>query len=263
MWQKGLKALGIFTIGLTLVSCNLDSLKDPIVVAEVNDEFHIDLWEELSPSGDELLFLIQSIEEFDCENYGIDYSMIKRGRQFEISLKEIQEPADCEEGVNTAHVNINLGLLTPGYYELDIDLRNTVVNTGQLTVTGESYVIEMEDPKGISFLRRELFRVPAKTIWGYIAYEDGSEAIANDFVSQLNEMTTPKSLKKGYYGYFSIQTDNSDQILLGSPPEGPFQSFLFEFDGQESMLSELVDQYRDDFGSAIEISLINQDGKSF
>jgi hypothetical protein len=264
MRQIGLKTLSILLLTVTLASCNLDSLNDPIVVAEVNDEFHIDLWENLSPFGNSFIFNIQTIVEYECENYTIDFNMVPKFREVSISLNDIQEPADCEAGFNTAHAAISLGTLSAGFYELNVDLKNTVFNQGQLTVSKESYLIEMEDAKGIDFLRRELFRIPENTIWGYISYDNTAEAIADDFILQLEGITQAKALGKGYYGYFSIENDNSDQIILPHPPAAyGYKAFLLHFDGQDNEILDLVGQFRSDHGQAIQINLTNHQGRVF
>lgn len=264
MRQIRLLALGVWIGSILLAGCNLDSFNDPVVVAEVNDEFHIDLWENLSPFGSSLVFKIQTIEEFECKNYSINYNVVPKFREFSISLNEIQEPGDCEQGINTARASINLGTLTPGFYQLNIDLKNTVFNQGQLTVSSERYLIEMEDAKGINFVRRELFRIPGNTIWGYIAYADGAEPIADDFIHQLEGLSQSKSLKKGYYGYFSVENDNSDQIIFPQLSIAQdFKPFLFHYDSPESEIAELVDHFRADYGQDIQISLTNDEGRSF
>lgn len=264
MRQSGLKVLSLLVLVTILSSCNLDSLKDPVVVAEVNNEFEIGLWEELAPFGKNFYFNINTIEEYDCENYSIDYNLIKKFREFNISLADIQEPGDCQEGTNFATASLDLGTLSNGFYELNIDLKNTVINQGQLTVSSDSYLIEMEDAKGISFLQHELLRVPDFTLWGHVSYGEAMEQAADDFIAQLDSISHSKVLKKGYYGYFSVEEENSNKIVLPDAPTGDaYKTFLFHYEGQDTPLSELVEQFRNEYGDSIQIELMNDQGKTF
>ena len=44
---------------LAVSGCDFSSLKDPIVISEVEDEFHIDLWENLGTTREERSLVLE------------------------------------------------------------------------------------------------------------------------------------------------------------------------------------------------------------
>ena len=65
---NGFMRIGIYTglllfLFLGLTSCKLDNLEDIVVVADVEDEFYLDMWEELNPDASKLQFRIATIKQ--------------------------------------------------------------------------------------------------------------------------------------------------------------------------------------------------------
>ena len=223
----------------------------------------MDLWEDLRLGSKIFQLTIETIEEENCTNSTIEFSYLHSSSNINISIQDILTPADCSPGQAPAKSTVDIGNLAPGFYELDIDLKNTIFNKGQLTVTDSRFTIDMNSDDGISFLRRELLRIPNQTIWGYIGFHNSSDAIiALNFTQELEAISSTRSLEKGYYGHFNI---NSDGKLNMEHPFDANQSrtFFHEFNGEDTALQNLVDTYRTDYGDAIEIKLFNSEGKEF
>lgn len=258
------KYLPFLILPLFLGACDLDSLKEPIIISNIEKEFNLDLWEHLNQGNRSAQLLIETISLEDCENYSIDYHFIRSSSKLEVSLNEIVPPQDCTTGEAPAQSIIDLGNLQAGLYDLNIDLKNTVFNEGTLAVTDESFTVNMTTDEGIIFVRRELLRVPNEAIWGYIGVTDiGQISIVEDFITDLEQLSTLKDYKSGYYGYFSVNTEKKVNMADLPFAAENMNTFVYQYAGEETALQELVDSYRTNYGALIEIKLTNTQGKTF
>ena len=254
----------ICLLGLLFSSCNLSSLDDPIVVTDVESEFYISPWEDLREEGRHLQFKVVSVEDKDCRNYTIANNFDLHGKNLDVSLYDIEVPDACEEGEAPAKATIDLGTLSAGVYNLSIDLKNTVFNYGRLTLTGDSYFFDLESEDGITFLHKELLRIPNQTIWGYVSYtEEVHRNLAENFISDLSEITSEDNLADGYYGYFQIEDGKAPKDLDGAPTAGDYFTFSFQHTGTIDDLVSLLENHRNTNGEFIEIKIWNTLGQEF
>ncbi len=242
------------------LSCDFSSLDDAIIVSEVEDEFFVDLWENLDGLyGRELVVKIESIKSEKCLNYRIDYQFSKDGNRLKIGLNSIIIPLDCLPGEAAAKADVNTGSLPNGLYSFNIDLKNTVSNTGQIIVNDDNYTVDIEN-KGIVMRRKELVRVPDGAIWGYAAYQQAADqTIATQFVNDLKNISkAPDTYRSGYYGHFIITSDRqitvNGQTALSKP-------FLFSFQEEEIKLKNLIASYRQMYGNRLTIQFYNSKGE--
>ncbi|MBK7869610.1 MAG: hypothetical protein IPJ74_02475 [Saprospiraceae bacterium] len=249
-----------------LAGCELASSKDPIIVPEVEDEFYIDLWEELdAPAGRALTVKIESIKNEKCLNYRIDNYFSRTGNRLKISINNIIEPSDCAPGEASVKADVDAGSLPFDTYDFDIDFKGLVVNDGYLSVNNESYVLNMESEHGIVLVRDELLRVRDNTIWGYITYNNSSdENLANNFINDLQSISkTLSSQRAGYYGHFTISPLDGRVFVHQQPTTSFIKTFLYQYDGTDNILKDLVATYRQNHGNKITIKLLNFKGKEF
>lgn len=261
-----LKYLVYLAFLVFVAGCDFSSLKDPIIVTEVEDEFNVDMWENLAPTLEErkLIVQIESIKTEKCLNYSIDYQYSKNGNRLKIALNNIIKPLDCVPGEATVKANVNAGSLLNGLYNFNIDLKNTVINNGQLTVLADSYKLNMHSENGFSLKRKELLRVPTDAIWGYVVYQDeGDLAVANQFLNDLKNISQePNSYRTGYYGYFTIATADRALTLQEQPSNSNSKIFLYQYSDQTSKLKDLVNQYRQNHGNILTIKLFTSKGET-
>ncbi len=252
-------SISVFCLVLIVHSCKLASLDDPIVVVNVEDEFEINLREELSPSTRSLQFLVESIEEENCQNATIAYSFLREGNKLKISLEDILEATDCQEGNGPAKAAVNLGVLSPGVYNLELDLKNTVFNKGQIILDEQLYKVDLHTDNGIKLIRDELRRVPDRAIWGYV--NTNEENIADNFLSELRVLATDIDLQDGYYGYFQVE---GRQVKVENQPEqGITKPFVYYFDGDSNILQDLVQEFRELHPDKAVITLMDATGTSY
>lgn len=247
-----------------ITSCNISSLQDAIIVPDVEDEFYVELWENLSgPFGRELVVKFETIKSEKCLNYRIDYQFSKDGNRLKVGLNSLIKPLDCVPGEATVKQDVNAGNLTNGLYTLDINLKNTVNNEGQLVVNEDNYIISIQRENGISLRTKELLRVPDEAIWGYVEYaQKNDEVNARKFIEELGVLSGSFSnYRAGYYGYFTINTANravsvNGQSALSTP-------YLFGYQNNEAKIKNLLASYRQTYGNRLKINFYNSKGESW
>ena len=259
--MRNFKRIIYLVLALALASgCDLTNPKDPIIVPEVSDEFYVDMWERLDgPLGRELVVKIESIEPERCLNYRIDHFFVRHGNRLQISLNSIVRPNDCVSGEATVKADVLVGSLPNGNHGMDIAFRNVVVNSGQLSINNESYLLDMKTEHGIILLREELLRVPNDAIWGYV---EAIPAVAEQFTNDLARISRPADgYRAGYYGHFTISTIDRKVFIYNQPSADVAKSFLYAYTGNESALKTLLNEYRQTYAGQLTIRLWNARGQ--
>ncbi|NUN99701.1 MAG: hypothetical protein HUU01_03690, partial [Saprospiraceae bacterium] len=222
-----------------LGACKLDSLGDPIIVPDVDREFYIDLWENLYPESRELVFQMETIQAQDCENATISYNLNRTGNTVKLSLNAISTPQDCQPGPAQIFASAPAGRLNGGLYTMKLDLKNTVFNEGQLTVTGDAYHLDMNTEHGFTIRHKSLFRIPEQTYWGYVVYETPEQETAvTDFIQDLQDISIQHDFLAGYYGHFTVESDKRVSIHTENLDGVDHQSFLFKYDGSGAAIRQ-------------------------
>lgn len=226
-----------------LTACDFRSLKDPIVLTDVEDEFFLDLWEEITPEGRSFQLRMETIEDQSCSNSSIDFSVDRTSTIFDISLREIKQPEDCAPGEAPAIAHIDLGDLPPGFYPLNIDLRDAIVNEANLRVRQDAYQLEMTTEYGIKPLRSELRRVNPEQFWGYISYPKYLQEAVDSLQSDLQRYGSYELPPEGYYGYFTVA--NGKLAIKDQPQHQSFVTWIMPIaDADKAELEELIEEFR-------------------
>lgn len=251
---------------LAVSGCDFSSLKDPIVISEVEDEFYIDLWENLGPTIEErsLVLKIESIQTEKCLNYRIDAPFFKDDNRLKVALNNIIKPLDCVAGEATVKADVSAGYLLNGIYSFNIALKNTVFNDGQLNVNSDSYALNMYSENGFSLKHKELLRVPDGAVWGYVQYQQaGDEAIATQFIEDLkNKSQNPITYRSGYYGHFTIAAIDRSISVFEQPATPNIKPFLYHYTDESNKLKNLLETYRQQYGNRLTIRLYNSKGQT-
>lgn len=246
--------------------CQLEELSDTIIVPEIEDEFYVDLWEDLSPQGRRLELRIRTIQDQDCRNYTIDYQLTRDFNRLRVSLERILEPEACEDGRAPATAEVDLGPLSSGFFDLDIALRNTFTNEGQLTVNSERYQLTMNNPAGIILVHDELRRIPNQAVWGYAHYPDPADLVlAQQFLTDLSEVTGFLPLQDGFYGYFNYKNSSNPALTLREqPPQSATLTFSHTLpSSNRQALQQLLADYRAQYGDRLELKVFTWEGEEW
>lgn len=249
-------------VAFALVGCKLESLQDPIIVTNIEKEFYINLWEELYPNTRNLRIDLQSIKNQDCLNYTIEYKWEAASNQFDLEINDITAPADCLPGIGPANAKIGVGDLENQFFKMKIGLGEAVINEGQLVVDGETYTLQMDTEEGIIIPEKVLRRVPSSSVWGFVAYQNGTDqSTANDLLEQLNTFGNPMTLTEGKYGYFSF-LDNK-LLVSGAPETGQVSSFIIEYDGDQKAIQEVVENFRANHSGSVSLKVLTSTGEVY
>ena len=252
----------IGSILLIAGACDLSSLDEPIVVTDLENEFYLDIWENLEPEGRSLEWRLRTIANAECEDASIDYSYRNSGGTIDLNINAIINPADCTPSEQPLSAYFTGGQLDNDVYPISIGVRDAVVNEGSLIVSDDSYRLSFSSLTGVILLKRILRRIPDPVIWGYIhAPHDSLQAAADEFIYELETKTRPVSLKEGNYGYFSV--DNEAIIIKHiHVPEGATM-FAYEFIQEEDVLQGMITTLKEEHPAGIEVSIFNTRGREF
>ncbi len=232
MYQK---ILICFLVVLCFSTCKD---KKTNVIVDVDDDFTIDMFENIDNGVRNFQLDISTISPQTCLNYTISYDLDfnEQDNNIELTLNELIEPDDCIQGTSTTSLTIPFGSISEGTYRFDLNLKDAVINQGQLSVTAGHYLLEMESNDGIEILNPQLNRIPNNTIWGYVAYDNSSASTdAQDFLSNLQGLNTVFNIENnnlysaGYFGYFQLG-ENKELTLPGEINFNFYKSFIFQHD---------------------------------
>lgn len=229
------------TLTLLVNSCDLLNKKDKVVA--ISPEFAVEISETLGESR-ELQFHLFSISSQPCLNYGIDASAWRFQNTINLKINDLISPSFCQEGNGPATSFISFGNLASGTYDLNISLKDIFSNTGELKVKEDELQIKLNTSDGIEMLYPVLKRIPVKSIWGYVGYNDksASETHAQAFVTSLAKISQDSGLKSGFYGHFIV--DKTATLIFRTPPPFQnFQTFKFYYDGHLSEIRKLIDHH--------------------
>lgn len=235
--------IGCLAVGL--FGCSADD-EDPRVIADISDDFYIDLWEVLKSPARSFALNVETIDAQECANTLLDYTSKRSGISLTVSLNDLlaPHPTECVEAPGAIKTSIELGYLAVGKYDVQINLKNAVINEGILTVTDDAYHLAMYTDEGFHLRQTSLLRVPENSFWGYVAYDDNAAATAaQNFIADLKAVNTDFSPGLGYYGYYTVE--NNKKIVLRQPPTAnTVLPFVLKFGDNPASAKAVLEQYR-------------------
>ena len=234
--------LSFFFCILLLGSCKTDPVVGPVNI-DIEDEFNVLLWEKLGDNERTFFVNLETILANSCEDAEIEYTQINQSQGIFLTVNDIIND-HCALGSFPAKANVDVGPLANTDYDVDINLKNVIPNTGKLTVTNDYYEINIDEPNGILIPNNRLYKVPENTIWGYVAYEDATgEVPHDDFIGELNNITTSFFATKGWYGYFEIKENNNVQVAHDLA-HNYVQPFIYRYNGESNDLENLSNTFQ-------------------
>ena len=232
----------IFLLMFFTIGCKDDPIVDDVNI-NIEDEFKVIPWETLDGDSRTFHLNVETIKSESCENTTIDVAPSTVGSDISFTIHAVPEP-DCPAPIFVANANVEIGLLNFQSYDLIISLKNVIQNKGTLDVTGDYYDLKMTDLNGIVLPEKRLYKVPQNSIWGYIAYDDnGSSTVADNFVSEVSDLSDGLEYIDGFYGYFS-SLNNELTILNKNFSQNSIRTFGFAFDGDSADLESILETYR-------------------
>ncbi len=262
------KFLLFFLIVFTISACT-DKNETPVVVFDVEDEFSIRLKENLNINGRDIAFEISSLAGYNCEDVVLDteFSRTNDGG-INIYIHDLIIPNNCTEGNTIPKQELTIGELDNGTYNINITLRNVVINLGELIISEESYVLSFENElKGIVLDAREVLKIPEGFIWGRVEVNnDNANFLLDAFKNKLNNTGAIESfLAIGQYSSFEMS--NTGELLFENSSEFNYSfPFVYNYGTQNTEgLNGIVQSFLSDYNNTydLDIDLFTYDGKEF
>jgi hypothetical protein len=245
--MANLRLLPVFLLLSAVFStCKLDDLDDPIIIPVLDEEFTLNLWENLGQGANAGLAIdIQSTTEQPCLNTGISSRYERTGSAISLTLFDIVPPEVCDPGIAPAIGVESLGNVEDGVFTLEIAIKDIVTNTGKLVVTPDYYQVQMDQEVGIKWTNYELRRIPANTLWGYLTYTTSAQRdyAAVWLSSTLVANSQPANLTDGYYGYFNVSNGGTTLRIQAMPTSGVIP-FALRFTGNPADIDAWVAAFR-------------------
>lgn len=257
MVQKSLFV--ILLLFVTLSACRKDNEANPIFIIDVADDFHVDMRETLNPDEGEFQFVISTIDKQACENTQLDYQLEINTSTSILSLNDLIEPGNCIQDSSVITEYVNLGNLENGEHKIQINIKDQIINEGKLKKSDDKYQLSMKSHHGIAFLHDELYRIPDQTIWGTIAYADASsQQIVDQLLEDFGGIADFKNYSNGFYGHFTIEDEVV--ILPESVDYNNAQTFIMDLEQPVAELKKIIEDYRDEYGNELELSIFSWEG---
>ena len=249
---------------LFLFSCQKDAGNSTLNI-NISDEIQLELWEALSVNQRFLHLRLSTIDDLECENYTISYSVNTADQRISVSINDLIAPTVCIPGMAPGTGLISLGAVDPNLYTIEINLKNNqIINKGILNVFSDKIKLDMQTDYGIQFPYTTLLRMPENTIWGYIDFMDNSadeEAIGQDIYETLGPLTNTLVLPSGEYGHFKIIDQNIESIKIDHADRNE-NVFLLEQTATKTEFESALEEIRNRYDSALSVHLFFSDGSS-
>lgn len=237
---------------------------DPHVVISINDEFKIDLWENLAIDVSSLSIRVETLDSIYCENSSIQVNNDRLSIQtVRLTINGVDTSEICVEENAPAKSIVNIGYLPSGTFQFDINLKGTTIpNEGTLVVSDESYQLTMETKNGLKIIYPTLLKVPYQTIWGVVNFKNTPQAVNTsiDFLREVKTISTEKEYTEGYYGHFII-TENNEIVTDYENNLDNTTSFILDYAEDIDIIETIVNRYEEDFGDLIDIQVYTWDGR--
>lgn len=199
---------------------------DPTTQIDVVTDFTINMIENLSASGSNLALDVVTLKDENCLNSEIAYSFNGLNNALTLSLLNIVTPEDCQEGEAPATALVQIGDLAAVDYDFNIDLKGQIRSYGSLSVMQDRYLLNFQIKNGFRIPHVELMRVPATVMWGYVNHITEEQDVVNEFIAELEGISTATNLNDGYYGWYEIENQALSSVK-GELRTGVNTRFIF------------------------------------
>jgi hypothetical protein len=235
-----------FTAGLvlSLLICSCSKENDPGVVVDFPKTFEVGIQEVFEGNARLLKLQLRTLEVFECAGAQIDLSIERTYDLIELSVNEIIQPDTCHPLLQAASGSADAGMLEDGNWPIVLNLRQTILNHGQMVVKPGSIELLMFTQYGIVPGRTLLRRIPPQTIWGYIAYPTPALSnVASEVLATLDSLgARPAFFPPGYYSDFTVLPSGALQIPLPEI-ERTYLLFLHRFEGSYESMQSIISPY--------------------
>ena len=234
----------VFIIVLINSSCSLFQDPNEQTMINIEEEYRVDLWQDLVPGENPLEIVVSTVISSPCNNSEMRLAKVVSGSKIFVSIIDIINPTNCEP-TSDPLLNSVLFDLSSGSYDVDFDLDLAVSNNGVLDITESNFSLNMDTPNGIKMGITNLQRIPNDRIWGSIEVSNESElSLINNFLNSLQQYSNPThGLSSGNYGHFSINNQGGVS-LYGEPAHSLMRHFIVHSNANPQEIKFLFEGFR-------------------
>lgn len=169
------------------------------------------------------------------------------GNTFVFNLYGIRIPKGCNDDYGMPYIDIDLGALPNGDYELQFNSSHCGI--ASLYITDTAYQVTMKRPENIDIMWGNARRFYDNTLWVEFYYSTPAEL--NKGLSLIDSLHTlgvkPSTLGDGYYFYFTKKGDNTVPNMRSYVPytaPGHDIGYIFDYNFDDSKIKTLMENYR-------------------
>ena len=253
-----IQSIGTAALIFCLTACGKKANDEKII--DVEKEFNVQMWEKLDGYGGSLQFVVSTIKNQPCGNTRIEMNSNQIDSKLTMTIKSLIQPATCNNVSQPAVDTLTVGNVSTGSYNININLKDVVLNNGTLTVKDNIYKLYLAKQDGITLITPELLRVPSGTIWGYVSFDTGQDAKLLKFFDNLNKIANPITIPSGNYGYFNISSTKVDIKANFDTKKQNIRQIFHNLTKSTIELENLINEYR---SQGLDIKMLTYDGKVF
>ncbi len=249
---------------IALTACAAPREEEPEIIVTFEPEFTVDLFEQRSDTDGtpEFGLWVESMQVYDCGNYGIVASVDLGAGSIDIRLEEIPFPDTCLGAPAPARGFVPIGALANGVYRFTLSLNPVIISEGSLSVQNGHYELALSREQGIDVQNRVLETLPANYVWGYVnTPSESDQPLADQYLQQLKPLTAEPALPPGFYSYFTVGGTGQYFFHRSIAPQGQHKPFLRRLPASTTdALRNLLQVYRNDPGHPLEIRCFSTQG---
>ena len=247
-------------LATVLGGCDMTDTADPVVISTIQAEMQIDLASPFEAPS-QFAFRMSTLEE-KCANAQILADGAIQGQNVHITVSGLLVEPHCPGFYDQVQKDVPMNL-QPGEYDFSMAIGEDLLNTGVLRYDGEAYSLDMYSVVGINIGHSKLYKIPEGLIWGVISGDQGLSDLSQEFISALTPITSDVELKEGYYGHFTMQNSEIQNLTMTEDVVFDFnQVFVYKLDGDLDALQHIIDNFRAQFGDHVKISCTTWKGDS-
>ncbi|MBW6479783.1 MAG: hypothetical protein K0B37_10165 [Bacteroidales bacterium] len=226
---------------------------------------HIELshYEQFYSNKRELIFYLETLETFPCNNFQINTQVSHNRDQVEIYADNIEIPSYCITLTGPATRNISLGNPDENPQKFSFwvnddrhDFNLLVKENSIELVPGQFF------DSRLSFAREKLMRIPENTVWGYLVYDAENKInLPEELLLVFEEYGAQLlTLSDGDYHYFQVE----EETVIFFPGENEITGFSLWFEKEIEILVTAFQKYlAENEITNLQIRLFNTRGERF
>ncbi len=260
--MKAISFAFLVTLLLSITSCESENAQP---VNTLGTEVELSMTEFIDQDKRNLTLKFLTRKDFPCINYQIKHQLFSDHQSIRIVLEKVEKSEVCLDAIGPASAFVELGNLPSNDYDLTIQLGESIIKSGTLTVSKDAYRIDMHEDEGVMLANAELLRIPQQTIWGSIKYEPSKDK--KDLVKHFDDIlghagAHDRKFAEGDYGYFKVGANGKVLHPTESQETQEEHAFLFDFkgdmEGLQAALKQITQQYQD-----VQIRIYDSEGREF